>query len=178
MKLLTSNPQKIEEYNRFGLGFTAVKGNDIDEVDADMLTVALYKAIDIPDQHVIEDTSLDIDGEDVGVNIRWLEHRLEEFHGKKAQWHVVLAMKDNGFIKLYSATQEGVIDYTKYDERGIGFDSVFVPEGSDKSLYELNCIDEKDNFSPRKFAAQNLINDDFALIWNVNYIPEWKGKWQ
>lgn len=178
MKLLTSNSQKISEYNRFGLGIEAIQGMDIPEVDADILTVALYKTMEAPVDCIIEDTSLDVDGEDIGVNIRWLVGKLKNSSGKNASWNVVIGIHDGEYVKLYSATVDGIIDYSKNNTNAIGFDGMFVPMNSDLSLYELDQIGAKDNYSPRKMVVEKLLNDDYTAIYKIKNVPKWNGKWQ
>lgn len=178
MKLLTSNKQKIDEYNRFGLGIEAIKGDDIPEVDADILTVALYKTLEAPKDCIVEDTSLDVDGEDIGVNIRWLVDKLKDSSGKKASWNVVIGIHDGEYVKLFSASVEGIIDYSKNNTNAIGFDGMFIPDCSDLSLYELELIGAKDSFSPRKMVVEKFLKDDFTAIYKIKNVPKWKGKWQ
>lgn len=178
MKLLTSNSQKISEYNRFGLGIEALKGIDIPEVDADILTVALYKALEAPKNCIIEDTSLDVEGEDIGVNIRWMVDSLKKTSGKKASWNVVIGVHDGEYVKLYSSSLTGIIDCSKNNTNAIGFDGIFIPDNSDLSLYELDLISAKDHFSPRKMVVEKFLKDDFTAMYKIKNIPEWKGKWQ
>lgn len=177
MKLVTSNEDKIKEYNRFGLGISAMKGIDIDEVDADILTVGLYKSLMSPLDTLIEDTSLDVEGENVGVNVRWLCNDIPKFTGKKCFWNVVLGYHTSEIIFLYSATIEGIIDGNRYDENSCGFDSVFVlPNG--KTLHDMEMVGEKDLYSPRKKVVEKFINHDYTAKYKISNIPTWRGKWQ
>lgn len=41
---------------------------------------------------IIEDTSLDVEGEKVGVNVKWMMSSLSSFVGKRANWNVFLAI--------------------------------------------------------------------------------------
>lgn len=177
MKLVTSNEDKIKEYNRFGLGIKALKGIDIDEVDADILTVCLYKSLMSPIGTLVEDTSLDVEGENVGVNVRWLCNELPKFTGKKCFWNVVLGYHTEDIVFLYSATLEGIIDGSRYVEESCGFDSIFVLENG-KTLHDLEIIGEKDLFSPRKKVVEKFIEHDYTAKYKVKNIPLWRGKWQ
>lgn len=41
---------------------------------------------------ITEDTSLDIEGEKVGINVKWMMDFLSKFVGKHANWNVFLAI--------------------------------------------------------------------------------------
>ena len=41
---------------------------------------------------ITEDTSLDIEGEKVGINVKWMMDSLPKFVGTHANWNVFLAI--------------------------------------------------------------------------------------
>ena len=62
------------------------------EIVADPLLVAIHKASQLGEYVIIEDTSLDVEGEQVGVNVKWMMDSLSSFVGKRANWNVYLAV--------------------------------------------------------------------------------------
>lgn len=175
--LVTSNENKLKEYMQYLPGLKMRKGSDLPEVDADDLTVALYKAKDNGPMTISEDTSLDVDGHDVGVNIRWLLDNLSSMEGSGATWKVLLGKNDGKVISVY----EGVIEGTIVSPRGegFGFDPYFEVKGLNKTLGELkvSSVDEK-LYSARAKAALNLKKDSSILSKPINELPEWTGSYQ
>lgn len=178
-KLVTSNEFKLKEFQRFGIDNLLIeKGRDLKEVEADAYTVALYKAIEAGVGRIIEDTSLEVEGEDIGVNIRWLLDHLDAYSGKKAIWKVLLGFNDGHSISLFKGVTEGII-LKRFDElKGFGFDSLFVPNGSDLTLYELEEKGQKDEFSARKRAVLSFLRDERVLSKTISDIPVWQGQYQ
>lgn len=172
--LVSSNENKIAEFRRFGLKFDVQKGADIKEVDGDMDEVIIHKSISAGVNKIVEDTILVIEGEEI-VDIRY---RINEFSKNSyAEWVVSLGYNDGVSVRVYRGVIKGRIIKTK-DISGFGFDSYFIPEGSDKTLSELDKIGEKDSFSARKIAVYNLLKDKYVLKININDIKNWNGKFQ
>lgn len=178
-KLVTSNENKLKEYKKYLPNLEKTKGEDIDEVDSDDETVIIYKAIANGPMTISEDTSLEIDGEDVGVNIRWLLDNLKNMIGKNAKWKVLIGKNDGKYIKLYEGVLNGKI-VSPTSQIGFGFDPYFQPNGFDKTLNFLKedpaVPDHK--ISARSKAAINLKKDNYIKKINIDKIPEWKGKYQ
>lgn len=65
---------------------------DVREIVADPLSVVIHKASQLGEYVIVEDTSLDIEGEQVGINVKWMLDSLTNFIGKKALWNVYLAI--------------------------------------------------------------------------------------
>lgn len=81
--LVTSNEDKIKEYNRISSGkFHATKGPDLREVMADPLTVILQKAKHIDIDYAVEDTILLIDGKEI-VDIKFRMDQLSQLEANK-----------------------------------------------------------------------------------------------
>ena len=59
---------------------------------SDPLSVAIHKASQLGEYVISEDTSLDIEGEQVGINVKWMMQELPKFVGKRALWNVYLAV--------------------------------------------------------------------------------------
>lgn len=177
-KIISSNQDKINEYKRFGIqNLDIVSGRDIKEVNGTSEEVAIHKALDAGDGFIIEDAILIIGGVEI-VDIKYQLANLTAFIGKQAIFKVTLGIKDESIIKTYTSELIGSIQDLPKAVDNFGFDYCFVPKGSLKSLYELNKLGLKDNFSPRRNAIHKLIQDDFNNSYNVKDIKKWKGNYQ
>jgi XTP/dITP diphosphohydrolase len=173
-KLNTSNPGKFEEFKRLfaGHGYTLeVTHHDLDEIQAEPIEVIVHKASQMDEYVLVEDTSLVVEGADIGINIRWLIDRLPEYTGRKASWKVFLAYRKGESIYIYEGVVKGCI-VSPRGKQGFGFDSVFIPEGAEKTLAE----DKPDHNNARAFAVQALIDDKIYKV--LPMMNEWTGPWQ
>ena len=174
--LVTSNKRKIREYREFLPDIRIEEGKDLPEVDSDDITVAIYKGIDNGPFTISEDTSLEIEGEEIGVNLKWFKSKIPTFVGKKAYWKVLLAKNDGEYIKVYEGFIKGEI--ISSDDIS-SFDHYFSVDGYDKTLGELKATDiEPALYSARAMAAKNLREDKFIVRKRIKFIPEWTGKYQ
>jgi inosine/xanthosine triphosphate pyrophosphatase family protein len=174
--LVTSNKRKIREYREFLPDLRIEEGKDLPEVESDDITVALYKGVDNGPFTISEDTSLEIEGEEIGVNLKWFKSKIPTFVGKKAYWKVLLAKNDGEYIKIYEGFIKGEI-ITSDDVSS--FDHYFSVDGYDKTLGELKATDiEPALYSARAMAAKNLREDKFIVRKRIKFIPEWTGKYQ
>lgn len=173
-KLNTSNPGKFEEFKRLfaKYGSTLETSHiDLKEIDADPIKVVAHKASQLGENIIVEDTSLDIEGASVGVNIRWLLDHLTEYAGRKAEWTVLLAFRENNQIYIYKGSISGTIVQPR-GTTGFGFDPVFLPNGSTKTLAES----KPDLFNARAKAVESLLQ---GSVWAKHPIIEnWEGPWQ
>ena len=71
------------------------------EIVADPLSVVIHKASELGEYVIVEDTSLDIEGEQVGINVKWMLDSLTDFIGKKALWNVYLAILVRAVFALH-----------------------------------------------------------------------------
>jgi inosine/xanthosine triphosphate pyrophosphatase family protein len=179
-KLVTSNDHKINEFKRFGLtDLTIEKGVDLPEIESsDPILVMLHKAKDAGVKRIVEDTSLVVDGAEVGTNIRWLVDELPKYNGKNSIWSVLLGVNDGVNIIIYRGDVVGKITNRFKEHIGNAFDCRFVPDGSDETLYELDLNGRKDNYSARKFALESLIAGASILSVPIKDVEEWKGEYQ
>lgn len=173
-KLNTSNPGKFEEFKRLfaKYGNTLETSHfDLKEIDADPIKVVSHKASQLEDNIIVEDTSLEINGASIGINIRWLLDHLTEFAGRKAEWTVLLAYRQDDQIYIYKGSTSGVIVLPK-GTTGFGFDPVFLPNGSTETLAQS----KPDLFNARAKAVESLLKGD---LWTKHPIIEnWEGPWQ
>ena len=123
---------------------------------------------------LIEDTSLDVEGADVGVNVRWIMENLKTLAGKKAIWRVLLGiLREDNKVYVYQGMTEGKI-VTPRGDSAFGFDPVFEPTGSSKTLAEA----KPDEVNARCKAVQALISGKYASLHDPIEKDQWKGKWQ
>lgn len=173
LKLNTSNQGKYEEFQRLFKKWGCILEAthfDLKEIDADPIKVVSHKAT-LLNNILVEDTSLDVEGASVGVNIRWLLKHLKEYIGRKAVWTVLLAIRQEDTIFIYKGVVNGKIGEPA-GNNGFGFDFFFVPEGATQTLAES----KPDIFNARVKAVEALINQE---VWTTHPIIEnWTGPWQ
>ncbi len=173
-KLNTSNLGKFEEFkslfSRFGDTLEA-SHVDLREIDADPITVVAHKASQLGENIIVEDTSLEVEGASVGVNIRWLLEHLSEYAGRKAEWTVLLAVHQGKQIMIYRGVVSGKIVPSR-GAAGFGFDPAFLPNGATETLAES----KPDAFNARAKAVEALIKGE---VWMTHPVIEnWEGPWQ
>lgn len=170
----TSNLGKWEEFQRL---FSKYKLNlqasaiDLPEISADPLTVVAHKASQLDEFVLVDDTSLDIEGASVGINIRWLIDNLHEYIGRKAIWRVLLAYRRANEVYVFKGEVPGSI-VPPSGSQGFGFDPVFLPENSNHTLAD----GKPDTCNARAFAVEALVKGDFLKIMPAIY--QWDGPWQ
>ncbi len=86
---------------------------------------------------------------------------LKELAGKKgadrkARFVTVLALQIEGVLLMAKGTLEGSITEAPRGTNGFGYDSIFIPDGSQKTLAEMT-EGEKNSISHRAKAVQNLM---------------------
>ncbi len=173
-KLNTSNLGKFQELKRlfnergYSLDATHI---DLKEIEADPISVVVHKASQMNDEVIIEDTSLEVEGAEVGVNIRWLLAHLDQYEGRTAIWTTLLAYRKQNQVFLFKGAVSGKIVKAR-GEGGFGFDPYFVPEGALLTLAES----KPDLLNARALAVQALVEEQSFAIRPV--IEEWLGPWQ
>ena len=170
MKINTSNPNKLKDFQRlFSDSTLEVTTFDLQEPDATPLEVIASKATQVGEGVLVQDTSLDVDGVDIGVNVKWLQDSLHLYVGKPATFTVLIGIVINNQVHVYKGEVSGTIVPASGD--GFGFDPVFKPNSSNKTLAEY----KPDCFNARALAVQAFLNEEVHCICDLLY---WKGKWQ
>lgn len=173
-KLNTSNPGKFEEFKRLfaKYGSTLETSHfDLKEIDSDPIKVVAHKASQLGENIIVEDTSLEIEGTSIGINIRWLLDHLTEYAGRKAEWTVLLAFRQGNQIYIFKGSVSGIIVLPR-GTTGFGFDPVFLPNGSAETLAES----KPDQFNARSKAVESLLKGE---VWMIHpSIENWEGPWQ
>jgi len=178
LKLNTSNLGKLVEFQRlFGetYSLTTTK-QDLGEIESTPENVAIHKSIQMGDDVLVEDTSLDVEGASVGVNVKWMLDNLHEFEGKAAKWTVMLAIKKGPNARICHGVVSGTI-VKAVGNQGFGFDPVFKPDLSDKTLAQ----EKPDRVNARFYAVQALMSNDPKFCKTLEIPAElfhWSGAWQ
>ena len=181
--LATRNRGKIEEI-RIGLAETLIEVRVADdypgfpEVEETELTLrgnaalkseALFAFSDVP--ALADDTGLEVDalGGEPGVmsaryagdgcspadNRALLLESLGGSRNRTAQFRTVLAFTDQTGTRYFEGSCRGTILREERGSGGFGYDSVFLPEGSDLSFAELP-MEEKNRMSHRGRAIRQF----------------------
>lgn len=173
-RINTSNRGKFEEFKRLfsrhGIDLKATH-EDLKEIVADPVSVVANKASNAGELVLVEDTSLDIEGESVGIHIRALLQDLPRFIGKRALFRSLIAYREGDLVYIFSGEVQGTIVPARGRE-GFGFDPHFLPDGAVKTLGES----KPDAFNARAIAVNALVRGDH--IKAVPAVKEWNGPWQ
>lgn len=173
-KLNTSNKGKLQEFQhlfeKYGVLLSSTQ-IDLNEVDADPITVVAHKASQLDEQILVEDTSLDVEGASVGINVRWMIDHLEDYIGKKAVWTVLLAYHQGDNVFIFKGEVKGTIVPSR-GNGGFGFDPVFLPDASNQTLSEA----KSDAVNARALAVDALMQNNVFTV--VKAIHDWDGPWQ
>ncbi len=89
-------------------------------------------------------------------NIKKLLHNLEGIENRKARFRTYISLILDGTEHRFEGICEGKIITEQKGKNGFGYDSVFVPDGSEKTFAEMD-LEEKNKFSHRKKAMEKLI---------------------
>lgn len=168
------NTHKINDFKRLfakyrqTFSYTQI---DLDEIDADPISVAAHKASQLGEYVLVEDTSLDIEGADIGVNLRWKKDQISAYAGKKATWRVLIGYRVKDLVYIYKGEIQGTIVPPR-GKQGYGFESVFQPDGERKTLAE----NSNDALNARALAVDAFMKNNYHTI--IKAIYDWDGAWQ
>ncbi len=90
-------------------------------------------------------------------NIKKLLKNLENKSNRKAQFKSVIALHINNKTHLFTGICEGEITQSKFGNKGFGYDSIFKPNGYDKTFAEMD-LKSKNTIGHRGKAVTLLIN--------------------
>ncbi|MBA2248716.1 MAG: RdgB/HAM1 family non-canonical purine NTP pyrophosphatase [Chitinophagaceae bacterium] len=89
-------------------------------------------------------------------NIAKLFKALEGIENREAAFRTVICLILNGEKHMFEGICKGIIIAEKRGQYGFGYDPVFMPLKSNKTLAEMD-MDEKNQFSHRKKAVDKLV---------------------
>lgn len=179
--LASSSQGKLREYKSFGLNLNLKPMADLPEVQGTEEEVITYKSIQAGENLLVEDTSLQVEGVDVGVNIKWLLKEIKNnpnFEGRKATWVVNLGLVYEGNLFLVEAKTKGNISLLGADLPAFGFDGIFIPEGENDNLFNLDTQGLKNKYSPRKKAIDLFLGGKYSKVVPIADISPWTGPYQ
>jgi XTP/dITP diphosphohydrolase len=90
-------------------------------------------------------------------NIDLLLRNMENKAERTAQFKTVISLLLNNKEHLFTGICKGRITGTPKGEGGFGYDSIFIPDGDDRTFAEMN-MEEKNKYSHRKKALAKLID--------------------
>ena len=90
------------------------------------------------------------------ANIDKLLQKLEGIKDRSAQFKTIISLMWNDEEHLFEGIIKGEIITARKGKNGFGYDSVFIPEGSNKTFAEME-MSEKNLFSHRRKAVDKLI---------------------
>ena len=172
--LNTSNKGKLAEFQQlFSLHGISLRSTclDLPEIAADPIKVLVHKASCLDDFSIVDDTSLEVEGTDIGINVRWLLNELANYLEKPAIWTVLLGYKKDGQIYVYEGHVNGRIVSPRGDG-GFGFDPYFCPDGHSSTLAEA----KPPEVNARALAVENFVKKKIYQIHQP--IINWHGSWQ
>lgn len=178
----TNNKHKLEELTALVSSFEIVGlqsigcFNDIPETANTLEGNAILKANFVTQNYKVncfaDDTGLEVEslknapgvlsaryaGEKCSSeeNIEKLLKNLRNKFNRKAKFKTVIALNLNNEQFIFEGECKGVILNEKRGEQGFGYDSVFMPNGYNKSFAEMNLA-EKSAISHRGKAVQKLV---------------------
>lgn len=144
---------------------------DLKEIQSDPITVVVHKACQVDEGVLVEDTSLDVEGADVGVQVRWMFDHVKMLSGRKALWRVLLAYRKAEFVYVFEGKTEGTI-VAPSGTGGYGFDSIFLPDGCSQTLAHA----KPEAFNARAKVVKKFVEHNPVAI--LPPITHWDGPWQ
>ncbi len=176
--LNTSNPSKKKDFEDLfrrygGIELKKITEVDLAEIDADPIKVVVHKASQLEEGVIVEDSSFDVEGAKIGVNVRWLIDNLKDLKGRKASLKTLIAFKVEKRVFVFEGKVNGcVVDPRGPVVKGFYINPYFQPEGRDKTLAEH----ADDDVNPRAIAVKKLLARNYLAA--DNEISSWEGDWQ
>lgn len=174
----SSNTEKysyiLSSFLKEEIGVSILK-KDVHEIDADPISVAVHKASQFKNIEAIvitEDTALHIEGENVGIHVRWFADRIHEFIGKKAVWQSTMSFLYNNKVYVFSSKVAGKIVSPKKQPNSPGFTHFFQPRGASDSFNQVKHIVK---YNPRLLNTLKILKGQYEIH---EPIFDWNGPWQ
>lgn len=165
--LNTGNIKKQFEFTRifnlynFPITFLT---QDIQEIVATPLDVVMHKASIVGQNVIVEDTSLDLEGHEVGINVKHMQDLIKssETVGKRAIWTSLMAFVQDGQVYVFEAKVAGTI-VPKAGDFEFGFAQYFMPDRMNQTLGQ----ERNDNFNARALCIKNMMEHKIAHVMPV-----------
>jgi len=163
-----SHGKFIEFQEFFGQKIEWIK-QDLPEPDSDAITIIRFKA-SLFHEVLVDDTSLEIEGESIGALIKWKMEELDKLVGRAARFICYLGICRSNEVLIYKGEVGGRI--CQKDGEGFGFNPYFVPTGEDHSL----AIQKPNQKNARFLAVQKFLKNELYL--NAPLLKNWDGEFQ
>jgi XTP/dITP diphosphohydrolase len=170
--LNTGNVKKqfefIRIFNLYSFPITFLT-QDIQEIVATPLEVVVHKASIVGQNVIVEDTSLDLEGHQVGINVKHMQDLIKssETVGKRATWTSLMAFVQDGQVYVFEAKVSGTI-VPKAGDFEFGFAQYFMPDGMSKTLGQ----ERNDDFNARALCIKNMMKHKVAYVMPVMCLSE------
>ncbi|MEJ7610236.1 MAG: RdgB/HAM1 family non-canonical purine NTP pyrophosphatase [Ferruginibacter sp.] len=105
------------------------------------------------------------DTADNGKNIELLLNNMANIHQRDAQFKTVISLLLDKREYQFTGICRGEITREQKGSNGFGYDSIFIPDGDERTFAEMNA-EEKNTLSHRKKAVMQL----------VDFLNEYYGK--
>jgi inosine/xanthosine triphosphate pyrophosphatase family protein len=180
--LNTGNTYKKDDYIRLmsqsGRWFN-FQAFHMREIDGTPEQVIVHKASQFHDPEkiiLVEDSSLDVEGAEIGANIKWLSHLLPTLVNsappyRRALWRASLAYRQGDKVNLFVGEISGQIVPPRGDDHS--FNSYFLPDGSNQTLGQFL---DKTQVSARTNAFKLFLSGHPTKV--VSAIDSWRSEWQ
>lgn len=96
------------------------------------------------------------EGHDSSANSRLLLERMEDKTNRKARFRTAICLIVNGKEQIVDGVVTGEIARDPRGTDGFGYDSIFIPDGFDRTFAEMTA-DEKNAISHRRRATDALL---------------------
>lgn len=170
-RLNTSNEGKLREFQQLFAAYDcsiAASRIELSEIQADPLTVVVHKASQLGEFILVDDTSLDIEGVDIGIHLKAHIASLHLYVGRRATWTTLLAFRKGDEVFVYRGVETGtIIASEERDSRG------FIPRELPISFaFRV----DPDSPNARAAAVEALMKQCAFAIREAIY--HWEGPWQ
>lgn len=103
------------------------------------------------------------EGKSAQDNIDKLLKALSGVENRKARFRTVISLTIDGTEKYFEGICDGEIAQEQKGNFGFGYDSIFVPAGSNKTFGQMD-LNEKKKYSHRRKAVEKLASF-FVRVW-------------
>lgn len=170
IRFVTGSEFNIITLQEAGINIDIPEPHDTIEANASEKSKAIYQ---LTKQNCFgEDTGLEVDAlngepgvksaryagdeKNFEANIDKLLHKLNGIENRRAQFKTIISLMWNSKEYLFEGIIKGNITHERKGKNGFGYDSVFIPEGSNKTFGEMDLA-EKNLYSHRRRATNKLI---------------------
>jgi len=157
-------------------GFNNVEVEDQPEIYSSEIETAIYKSLSIGENKIIEDTSLRIDDDETGVDIKHSMKRLNSCPGSKLTWLSTVVARQGELALVVQQKLTGIC-VSRRGIRGVGFDFYFQPDDSRYTISEMRDFGDFDIYDIRKKCFA-LFKAGIYEVYFLGVLEPWQGRMQ